>query len=160
MLKQSFIDDEDYKLWWLFNQVRHIMFRARDRELRKYDVSNTQAAILAVIQIIGKKATPAEISRLMFRETNTISANLDVMVKKGLVERKKDLNKKNWVRVCITEKGKEVYEQTVKRESIHYIMSDLSEEQRQKLREILELLRDKGLDWLSKEKKLFTLLEM
>ena len=66
------------------------------------------------------------------------------MEKQGLVRKVKDLDRKNLVRVVLTEKGREAYYHSTKRESIHQIMSFLSEEERQQLRHCLQTLRDKA----------------
>lgn len=47
------------------------MFKARDKELRKYNISVRQAGVLFVTQAIGRKATPAEISRQLLRRSHS-----------------------------------------------------------------------------------------
>jgi DNA-binding MarR family transcriptional regulator len=70
------------------------------------------------------------------------------MERKGLVKRAKDLEKKNLVRIALTEKGQRVYAQSTKRESIHQIMSFMSEEKCEQMSECLGELRDKALEYL------------
>ena len=67
------------------------------------------------------------------------------MVKKGLVEKIKDLDKRNLIRVSMTKKGLKVYYQTTKRRFIHNIMASLSDEEQQQFRSCLEKLRTKAL---------------
>jgi len=143
--------DEDLNLWWLLDQARHLVFRVRQKELDAYNISVRQAAALLVIQAAGERATPARISRLLLREPHSFSESLDTMEKKGLVRRVKDLERKNQVRVVLTEKGREVYYQSTKRKSIHLIMSSLSEEERQQLRHCLQILGNKALKELGIE---------
>jgi DNA-binding MarR family transcriptional regulator len=137
--------DEDHALWVLLHQARDAMFRAREKELSQCGISTMQAAVLFVIQAIGHEATPAEISRWMFRRPHGVSALLDRMEKEGLVKKVKDLDRKNMVRVEITEKGYQVYNDSTGRESIHRIMSSLSEEERRQLKSWLLKLRDTAL---------------
>jgi len=66
--------DEDYNLWVL---------RARQKELDQFDISVIEVGVLVVIQAIGEKATPSEISRRIFREPHTVSALLNRMEKGG-----------------------------------------------------------------------------
>jgi len=146
--------DQDYNLWVLLQQVGHAAFKARQKELNQYSISNTQAMVLFVIQAIGNKATPAEISRWVFREPHTVSGLLNRMEKEGLVRKVKDLERKNLVRVSITEKGQQAYHQSTKIESIRKVISSLSEEERQQLRSSLETLRDKALKELGVNRKL------
>jgi len=48
------------------------------------------------------------------------------MARRGLVKKVKDLDRKNLVRVVMTEKGKKTYELSTKRGPIHRIMSTLN----------------------------------
>ena len=145
--------DQDYNLWVLLQQVGHAAFKVRQKELNQHGISNIQAMVLFVIQAIGNKATPAEISRWVFREPHSISELLNRMKKEGLVRKVKDLERKNLVRVVITEKGQQVYRQSTKIESIRRVISSLSEEERQQLRSCLETLRDRALKELGVDRK-------
>ena len=124
------------------------MYRARTKELFKYGITPEQAAVLFVVQAIGPKATPAEISRWLMRESHSTFGLLSRMEKQGLLRRTKDLEKKNLVRVTLTEKGREVYHQSAERESIHRIVASLSEGERQQLRAYLGKLWNRALDEL------------
>ncbi|MCK4721744.1 MAG: MarR family transcriptional regulator [Dehalococcoidia bacterium] len=137
--------DEDYSLWVLLHQVRDVMFAAREEELRPYASSPMQAAALFIIQAIGSESTPAEIARWMLRRPNTISGLLDRMEQAGLIRRTRDLERKNMIRVTITEKGLQSYNDSMRLESIHRIMSCLSKEECQQLRSYLERLRSEAL---------------
>ena len=140
--------DQDYKLRWLILQTRRAMYRARTIELFKYGITPEQAAGLFVVQAIGPRATPAEISRWLLREPHSISGLLNRMQKEGLITKAKDLERKNWVRVAMTEKGRQAYSQSTKRESIHRILTALSEKECQQIRTCLEKLRNKALEEL------------
>ena len=78
-----------------------------------------------VVQALGNKATPAALSRHIIRQPHTVSALVDRMARRGLVKKVKDLDRKNLVRVVMTEKGKKTYELSTKRGPIHRIMSYL-----------------------------------
>ena len=144
MKKVSAID-QNYKLWVLLQQTADVIFEARGNELRQYGLPPMQAAVLFVIQAIGDEATPAKIARWMLRRPHSISMILDRMVETGLIRKTKDLHRKNLIRVTLTEKGQQLYNQSLKRKPINRIMSSLSEEERQQLRLYLQKLRDKGL---------------
>jgi DNA-binding MarR family transcriptional regulator len=145
--------DRDYNLWVLLHQVSDIIFNSREEELRQYGLPATQAEVLFVIKAIGDKATPAQISRMIFRRPHSVSGILDRMAKAGLVKRTKDLHRKNWVRVTLTEKGLQAYKQALKRKSVQKILSSISEAERQKLKSLLETLRNKGLKELGMDAK-------
>ncbi len=145
--------DEDYNLWVLLHQTTDAALRARQKELDQVGISVVEVGVLVVIQAIGEKATPAEISRRIFREPHTVSALLNRMEKKGLLRQTQDLDKRNLVRVSITEKGRQAYDKSTRRKSIYKIISSLSKEERQQLRSCLEKLRNKAFKELIVEYK-------
>ena len=143
--------DKAGDLWILLAQTRDVIFKARQKELRRYGISATRSAALFAIQAIGDKETPAQISRWLFREPHSVSELLKRMEKEGLVRRIRDLDKKNLVRVELTERGAEAYYQSLKHESIYRIVASLSEEKCQQLVSCLETLRDEALKELGRE---------
>jgi len=145
--------DEDFKLWGLLGQTADVVLRVRWKELNRYGISPIEAGVLFAIQAIGERATPAEITRWLLREPHTVSELLNRMEKEGLVTKTKDLERKNLVRVSITEKGRQAYRQSTKRKSIHKVMSTLSEEERRQLMASLEKLRNRALKELKVEHK-------
>ena len=145
--------DEDYDLWVLLGQAADAILRAGQKELDRYGISAAQAAVLFAIQAIGERATPAEITRWLLRESHTVTELLNRMEREGLVTKTKDLERKNMVRVSIIEKGRQAYQQSTKRKSIHKVMSFLSQEERQQLMASLKRLRNKALKELRVEHK-------
>jgi len=145
-LKSRFMEstDQDYNLWALFRQTRDAMVKARDRELEKHGTSTIQAAVLFTVQDIGPDATPAEISRRLVREPHSISGLLSRMEKQGLIKRVKDLPKRNMVRITLTQKGKELYEYSTQRITMHETFSAISDEEKRVLWDYLQRLRDKA----------------
>jgi DNA-binding MarR family transcriptional regulator len=67
------------------------------------------------------------------------------MEKAGLVVKAKDLERKNMVRIAMTEKGERAYRESMKRKSSQKLLSALSETERQELRSYLERVRNRGL---------------
>jgi len=132
-------------LWMMLHQARDAIFKLREKELKKYSVSTPKAEILFTIEAIGYQATPTEISRHMLREFHSVSSILSRMEKQGLVKKVNDLNRHNLVRVYLTDKGKQVYHEAIKRETILKILSCLSETEGQQLASSLRKLRDEAL---------------
>jgi DNA-binding MarR family transcriptional regulator len=137
-------EDEDQDLWLLLTHTRYAVFRAREKELQRYGVSPEQVGLLFVVQALGNKATPAAISRHIIRQPHTVSALVDRMARRGLVKKVKDLDRKNLVRVVMTEKGKKTYDLSTKRGPIHRIMGILSPEEKQEFRTHLEKILAKA----------------
>ncbi|MCX5999807.1 MAG: MarR family transcriptional regulator [Chloroflexi bacterium] len=145
-VKREVDADEDFKLWSLLHQARDAIARARENELKPADISMVQAAVLFFVKNMEGPATPAMISRYLFREPHTISGLLDRMESQGLVRRVRDLHRRNLVRIEVTEKGEELYHKSrERRRIITKIMSVLSEEEHDNLRIYLEKLRNKAL---------------
>ncbi len=138
--------DRDYELWGLLNQASHAMERAREDELRPIGLSMMHAAVLYIVKAGKGPVTPAQISRWLFREPHTVSGLLQRMEKQGLLKRAKDLERKNVIRVTLTEQGEEAYRRATEMKPIHRVMSHLSPEERDSLRAHLETLRDKALE--------------
>lgn len=139
--------DRDYNLWVLLHQAKDAVFKARQKELSQYGISAMEAAALFIIQAIGNKPTPAEISRWIFREHHTVTALLSRMEKKGLITKVKDPDRKNTWRVGLTEKGQNAYRQSVKRESIHAAMSSLSQNERRQFESYLKKVRGQAFKY-------------
>jgi len=145
--------NRDFKLWVLLHQVRDAVHKASDKELRRLGLSPMEAALIFAVNAIGDRATPAEISRWLFRESHSVSGLLDRMEKKGLVRRSKDLEKRNLVRISLTEKAKQFYNTYAEMKVVESVLSVLSDEERQQLAKTLEELRDRALEVLGVEKE-------
>ena len=147
-MKTNVSTDRGCELWMLLQQACDSTRRARENELRGLGISMMQATILFAIKAIDGPATPAEISRWLFRKPHTVSGILERMEKRGLVRQVKDMERKNMIRVVITEKGEESYQRSRELKVIRTILSGLSPEQQDNLRPYLETLRNKALQEL------------
>lgn len=138
----------DVEVWWLLLQTGRAMDRLRDRELLGYGITRQEAGILVAIDLIGRQATQAEISRWTMRVSHSISSLVDRMEAKGLLRKIRDLDRRNLARIVMTKKGQEAWSHIEKRESFHRLLSILSSKERQQLVEILFKLRDEALEEL------------
>ena len=136
---------EELSLWRLLALVRQAMLRSRMKEIAEYNVSPTKAYILSAIEDLGDKATPTRIAQWRLREPHSISEILSRMEKEGLVKRVRDLKNKSMVRIELTKKGQEIKSITSRRYPIHKIMSSLNKEQRQQLKQCLQILLEHSL---------------
>lgn len=139
------VTDQDHQLWVLLHQTYVAISRAFKNELREVDISMMQAAVLDIVKALKVPATPAEISRWLFRRPHTVSALLDRMEKQGLVRKVKNLERKNLIRIVITEEGEEAYQRSMEIKTISKILSCLSQKKKDNLRTYLEMLRNKAL---------------
>ena len=140
---------EEYELWGLLMQLNEVMFRARGNELRPLGLSSVQVWAMHIVRLLkraGVPATPAEISRWMYRQPHTISGLLKRMEKQGLVKCTRNTQGRRQVLAELTQKGEEVYRrQNQQRAVIAKILGCLSPEERWQLRAFLERLRQQGL---------------
>ncbi len=143
---------DNYEILLALDKTQKRINELRARELQLPPI---EALVLSTISDIApSEAIPAEISQRVFRRPHSASALLQRMEKKGLVERARNLEKKNMVRVTMTEKGQQVYRKSTREKSLHEAMAVLSEEERQQLRGLLEKLREEGFKALGMEQKL------
>jgi len=137
------------ELWLLLRQASNLIYKAIERELRQLgSATYAQTTVMWIVKAIGEQATPAEISRWLIREPHAISMLLNQMEKQGLVRKTKDLERKNMVRVTLTDKGEEALRQALKLDIISKGMSCFSHKEQDHLREYLLTLRSKALEEL------------
>jgi len=140
--------DEDHDLYLLFGRTYYLVRRTRERELQRYELTPEQTLLLFFVKTMEEKATPAEISRIVFRKPHTVSSIVDRMEKLGLLKKSRDKKYKNRIRVEITEKGEEYYQLSAKRGPIHRILSVLDTEDREVFKKLLEKIAEKAADEL------------
>ena len=130
--------DKDFDLWLLLDRARYAVYRARELELLRYGMTPEQYKILFLIRGLKENATPAAMARVSLLKPHTISAIVMRMEQKGLLKKTRDLDRKNRIKVSITEKGKELYQLSSKRGPIHRVMKVLSQDERNQLVPVLE----------------------
>ena len=127
----------------LLDQVRYMATRARENELRAYGLTLIQAAVLRLLRDSEDGATLQEISSVVTRETNSVSSLISRMQDKGLVKKQRT-KQGNGIRVLITEKGKQVYNESVDRTLLSMLLSVLSDEEQKELYGLLHKLKGKA----------------
>lgn len=134
-------------LWVLIAQTRDAILRARELEYAQYGISNERRAVLAIIQNSGGRATPVGIARDLFRELHSVTEMLARMEKDGLVTKHKGTGRSK-VEVSLTEKGRDVFDQSINNETDTKIFSALTKKQRERLSQYLWKLRSRTLEHL------------
>ena len=153
-MKTTVVNDQDYELWVLLHQVSDAITKAREEELRQYNISMIQAGVLFIVKNAKAPVTPAEISRWLFREPHTVSGLLNRMQKQGLIKKTKDLDRKNLIRVTLTDKGEKAYQKSRQMKVVPKILNRLSQKERDAFRSQLEKLRTKSLNEIGMKRKL------
>jgi len=148
-MRQQKRENLDFLTWVYLARTKDAIFKVRTKEMYKYKLSPTQISILNVLMSLGDKVTPAEISRWTLKEPHSISNLLQRMERDGFVRRTKDLHRRDLIRVTVTEKGHKAIENSTGMECFQRIMSSLSIEELEKLRQILVKLWDSALKELN-----------
>lgn len=151
--KKQTLKDQDLASWIFLSKTRDAIFKNRIKELQKYNISAEQSSVLIVLEALDERATPAEISKWVFREPHSVSDFLKKMERDGFLIRVKDLDRKNMLRIKLTEKGYKAIPKVKKMESVHKIMSSLSKEEKRKLIVILKKLWNSSLEELGIDKR-------
>lgn len=140
--------DTDYRLLRLVQRASDALLRVRKAELGRYRLSPIEAFALFNIDNLGNDMTPAELSRRMRRQHNTVMALLRRMENKGLVTRTRDTDRANTWRVSLTSMGETACRQAMCLDSVHEVMSNFSETEKQQLETYLMTISDNALKWL------------
>jgi len=137
--------DKGHALWQMLRRTDRIIYRARQRELDRYGISAETALVLFTVLRLGRRATPAVIARQLFLERHSVSEQLIRMEKEGYLQRVKDLERKNYVRIVLTQKGYEAYRKSSRRRSTRAIMAALNTEEQEQMWALLARIRAKAL---------------
>jgi DNA-binding MarR family transcriptional regulator len=137
--------DEYFMLWVLIAQTKDAILRARERDYARFGISNDRRAVLFVIENNGGRATPVQIARALFRELNSVTEMLKRMEADGLVVRHKGSGRSK-VEVELTEKGREVFKQSLHNQTDKRIFSVLTKAERKRLASYLFKLRKRVLE--------------
>lgn len=133
----------------LIIHVKNLLTRARAEELRKFKITPSQEHALNYIELLGNKATPAEITRYMSREQPSVFGVLSRMEKQGLITRTQHKTRKHQIVLHVTEKGKQTLEDLAKKGGYQEILSVLSEEEKASLIKMLEKTQKKAFKHLN-----------
>jgi DNA-binding MarR family transcriptional regulator len=134
-------------------QTSSAIYKLAERKLAKIGLTPIKVYVLWLCREYDGPLTPAEISRSLFRESQTIAGLLARMEKEGLVRRIPKRKGHPFTEVQITEKGKEAWYKGVKvaMAVAEDTMSTLQAEELEQFQELLRKLRQKALGELREE---------
>ncbi|HEX5642573.1 MAG TPA: MarR family transcriptional regulator [Thermoleophilia bacterium] len=141
------VQDEYFLLWVLLAQTKDAILRARERDYARYGITNDRRAVLYAVERNGGSATPVEISRNLFRELHSVTEMLKRMEADGLITREKTSGRSRIV-AKITEKGRDVFTESLHNETDKRVFSVLTKRERERLRSSLMKVRGRVLQEL------------
>jgi len=135
--------DEFFTLWVLIAQTKDALLGVREREYYGYNIKNERRAVLFAIAALGGQAAPVEIARFLFRKINSVTEMLKRMEKQGLIKKLASSGRSKVI-VKLTEKGRSIYVQSLQNTSDKRLLSVLSNNEREHLKEYLLKLRSEA----------------
>ncbi|WP_332445365.1 MarR family winged helix-turn-helix transcriptional regulator [Dehalococcoides mccartyi] len=146
-------DENTFEIWSILMQARAGAYNVRRKELLESGITPEQAGILNILYMEKNSiVTPAKISKIFLREPHTVSVTLRGMEAKGLLELRKDLERRNMIRVVITKAGEKARNSAFMMEKVQKVFEDLSAEEIEQLKTLLKKIRDKSMIELSTPK--------
>lgn len=137
----------------LLRQTWTVVSKVTESKLAKLGLTPEKLAVMWACRDYPGTLTPAEISRLLSREAQSVAGLLNRMENEGLVKRIPKRKGRPFTEIKLTAKGEELCGPGIEsyKRLIQGLTSDLSEEQRQQFHKTLELIRDRMLDELHVE---------
>jgi len=139
---------ENQKAWMRLETLMSVMERARNLELAKSGLNIPQASVLYCLKIAKEPLTPMKLSRMMHKQPHTVSALVHRMEDQGLLVTKRDMKRKNWLRVTLTKKGEEALMRWASATTVPDALSCLSKKEQDALYTITKKLHNRGLELL------------
>jgi DNA-binding MarR family transcriptional regulator len=140
--------DEALSLAELISLTKDACDKARQKELNRIRLHARWGAILWAIHSLGNDATLVKIAQLTARRRHTMSHMLLKLEHAEMVRRIRDLDRKNWVRAVLTEKGNDIFEKLSDRKSVKKMISVLSPSDQVQMIRYLERLYKKATKFL------------
>ena len=141
---------ENQKAFLRLQTMTAVLDRARDLELATIGLNMPQALVLYCLKVSKEPMTPMKLARMMHKQPHTVSALVHRMESQGLLTTRRDLKRKNWVRVSLTKKGEEAIKGWVTATMVPDIMGSLSKKEADALYKATQKLHNGGLELLRK----------
>ena len=142
-------DISSNELWALFLQAHDAAIALRENELKEFGISSIEASVLRVIEVIrektGHQPTPTDISTWLIRQPHSMSSLISRMEARGLISKEKDTQRKNLVRVYLTEYGFSTLRAVDRADSKLDLLAALGPERAPQFALILQSIRDESL---------------
>jgi DNA-binding MarR family transcriptional regulator len=152
MYDMTFVDPS-MTSWSLLRQTWIVTNKVAEARLSRMGLTPEKAAVLWACRDYPGVLTPAEVSRLVFREAQSVAGLLNRMEKEGLVKRIPKRKGRPFTEIKATPKGEELCDPAVAvlKDVIQGLTSDLSPEERENFHNTLQKLRHKMFDRLHME---------
>ena len=137
---------ESQKSYMQMGTAWTVIERARNLELAKIGLNIPQAQVLYYLKVSKEPVTPMKLARLMHKQPHTVSALVHRMETQGLLKTRRDMQRKNWVRVSLTKKGEVAFKRQLSARTSLNATSCLSKREMDTLNATCQKLRVKGVE--------------
>jgi DNA-binding MarR family transcriptional regulator len=141
---------DNQKAFLRLQTMTAVLDRARNLELATIGLNMPQALVLYYLKVSKDPMTPMKLARMMHKQPHTVSALVHRMETQGLLTTRRDMKRKNWVRVSLTKKGEEAIKGWVTATVVPDIMGSLSKKEADALYKATQKLHERGLELLRK----------
>lgn len=139
---------ENQKAWLRLETIMAVMERARNLELARSGLNIPQASVLYCLKTAKEPMTPMRLARMMHKQPHTVSALVHRMETQGFLTTKRDMKRKNWLRVSLTKKGEEAVKRWATASVVPDALDCLSKKERETLFEVTRKLHNRALELL------------
>ena len=137
----------EYNMLVLLGITMDDLMKAKQSHVEKFGLTATEFHLLLVVDQLGDRATPAELSRVLVRKPSSTTTLLNRMTKRGLVRRvNHPYNIGNVKKVVMTKKGRDSFELARQDDVTLKIMQTMPEQDFEKLWLLLEELREVAMN--------------
>jgi len=156
-LKRIHHDDAILRTFIFFVQTAHATLKyANIHFFRKTKLSVTKYIMLQILAFNGGTMKPFEIADWTFRERHNVTTLTRRLERDGLVRAKRDERDKRFVDISLTDKGRQVLDQTTPaaQEIVNHVMLSISEGDAVRLEKLLETMKrnvHSGLEGFGKQ---------
>jgi len=153
MMNDLQIADPVVNAYVLLLNTSDIVTRYAETRLSKLGITSTQHMVLMTLSICTQPPALTELSQRLFRTKNSLTTVIDNMENNGLVTRVRDHADRRAIKIVATKKGTELLERSriPSRELVYHVMSCCSEEDLNRLSEVLQKVRSHVLKELGPE---------
>jgi DNA-binding MarR family transcriptional regulator len=145
--------ESGFQTFTMVRQAWIAMNKVCERELAKLGLTPEIATVLWICRDYPGTLIPAELSRIMFRENQTIAGLLNRMEQQGFIKRIPKRKGKPYTDIKLTPKGEKACGPAAEKykAAIDDLTADLSPEQHKQFQKSMQALRDKALGKLHLE---------
>ncbi len=139
-----------HEAYALFHSTYISMVKCEDAILSEMGLSPARFGVLLALELLDDPVTQKDVAKFLDRKTNSISLIIDRMEADGFVERIRDMPDRRSLRLKMTSKGIELFEQAVDPmwDFFVTIMSDFSKEEQWTIVGLLKRFRKNCLEFL------------